>query len=88
MPVQPSFAATPTIQMPAPDAFDVGSTSDFGSGPLGFVNNIARSQYLFGDMWGLRSALARYGISFALQETARCWATSRAVRRGAWPMTG
>jgi porin len=70
MPVQPSFAATPTIQMPAPDAFDVGSTSDFGSGPLGFVNNIARSQYLFGDMWGLRSALAHYGISFALQETS------------------
>ena len=25
---------------------------------------------MLGDMWGLRTALSKYGISFALQETS------------------
>ncbi len=64
-----SRAATPTIQLPSADAFDEGSNAG-GGGPFGFVNNIGRSSYMLGDMWGLRSALAKYGISIALQETS------------------
>jgi porin len=31
---------------------------------------VSRSNYLLGDMWGLRTLLSRFGMSFALQETS------------------
>lgn len=39
-------------------------------GLFGFLNGINRSPTLLGDMWGLRSALSRAGISLAVQETS------------------
>lgn len=39
-------------------------------GLLGFLDGINRSPTLLGDMWGLRSALSRAGISLAVQETS------------------
>jgi porin len=65
--LQSSHAATPTIQIPTEETSSQG-TGD--GGPLAFVRNISRDETLFGDMWGLRPALAKYGISFALSETS------------------
>ena len=39
-------------------------------GVFGFINGIDRSSTLLGDMWGLRSALSRLGITLAIQETS------------------
>ena len=39
-------------------------------GPFSFLTGISRSGYLLGDVWGLRSLLAQYGISLALSETS------------------
>jgi porin len=64
----PGLAAPPTIQIPTEDTFGAGGPSD--TGPFGFLNGVSRSDFLLGDMWGLRTALAKYGISFALQETS------------------
>jgi porin len=63
-------AAPPAIQIPAEDAFTPGEGAPSTTGPFGFLNGISRSGYMLGDMWGLRSALAKYGISFALLETS------------------
>ena len=37
---------------------------------VGFLNGIGRSNYFFGDWWGLRPWLSQYGISVAIQETS------------------
>ena len=63
----PGLAAPPTIQIPTEDTFEPGGP-DYG--PFGFLNGISRSDYMLGDMWGLRTELAKYGISFAFQETS------------------
>jgi porin len=35
-----------------------------------FLSNLKRSNFLLGDMFGLRTFLSKYGISFAVQETS------------------
>jgi porin len=65
----PALAAPPTIQIPAEDAFDPGQGTAT-PGPFSFLSGISRSGYMLGDMWGLRSALAKYGISLAVEETS------------------
>jgi porin len=50
----PSGAPTP----PAP-----------GGGLLGFLNNIDRTGALFGDLWGARTLLARYGMTLSIANT-------------------
>ena len=37
----------------------------------GFFAGINRSSYLLGDMWGLRTLLSQYGMSFALSGNQR-----------------
>jgi len=37
---------------------------------FGFLDGVSRSNYLLGDMWGLRTLLSRVGIAFSLQETS------------------
>jgi porin len=59
-------AAPPTISVPV----DPESYREQGSGPFGFLQGLRKNEYLFGDMWGLRTALSKYGISFAIQETS------------------
>jgi porin len=83
--LSPGLAAPPTIQIPTEDTFGAGGSSD--TGPFGFLNGISRSDFLLGDMWGLRTALAKYGISSALQETSEVLATSPAEPNEALPMT-
>jgi porin len=67
--IHSAVAAPPAIQIPAEDAFEPGQGAT-SSGPFGFLNGISRSSYMLGDMWGLRSTLAQYGVSIALQETS------------------
>ena len=63
----PAVAAPPPISIPA--ASDENQIANSG-GLFGFVDGINRSSTLLGDMWGLRTDLAKYGITLALQETS------------------
>jgi porin len=63
-------AATPTIQIQSADTFDQDQGTPPAEGPFGFLNGITRSDTMLGDMWGLRRALAKIGVTFALQETS------------------
>jgi porin len=62
-----AHAAPPPVQMPTDESLQGSAT---GSDPLAFLNGISRSNYLLGDLWGLRSTLSRYGISIAIEETS------------------
>jgi porin len=62
-----AHAAPPQLQAPTDE--DLQPTANSG-GLFGFTNNLERSGYLLGDMWGLRTALAKSGITFALSETS------------------
>ncbi len=62
-----ALAAPPPVSVPiGPDDFETSQ----GSGAFGFLNNLQRSNYLLGDMWGLRTKLSEYGVSFGLEETS------------------
>ncbi len=39
-------------------------------GGADFISSLQRTNFLLGDMAGLRTLLSRYGMSFALQETS------------------
>lgn len=66
LPVRSTHAAPPPISIPAsPD-----ETQPAAGGLFGFLSGINRSSALLGDMWGLRTALSRYGVSLAIQETS------------------
>jgi porin len=68
--MRPALAAPPAISVPTEEELQPGEQTTPMTGPLSFLNGISRSNYMLGDMWGLRSALSQYGISFALQETS------------------
>ena len=76
-----AFAAPPPISVPisseqSPD----GGATDAGS----FLSNLKRSNFLLGDMFGLRTALSKYGISLAVQETSEILGNvSGGTRKGA-----
>jgi porin len=66
-----AVAAPPHVSVPtAPEDFEAPPGAAPATGPLAFLAGAPRSSYLFGDMWGLRTLLSRYGLSFALQETS------------------
>ena len=59
-------AAPPPINMTA-----VGDDNYVSSrGFFGFIDGIDRSNALFGDLWGFRSGLSKYGISLGILETS------------------
>lgn len=62
-----AVAAPPTISMPTEESLQASAA---GAGPFGFLGAIERSNYLLGDIWGARTLLSTYGITFALQETS------------------
>ena len=64
---QDAFAAPPQLQAPTEEDLQNNGAA---SGLFGFTNNLERSGYLLGDMWGLRPLLAKSGITFALSETS------------------
>jgi porin len=66
----PALAAGPAISMPGPDLFLPGEEGAPGTSSVPFLDGLARSGYLLGDMFGLRTELAKYGMSLAIQETS------------------
>ena len=73
-------AAPPPIAAPISSeqtGATTGSLSDF-------IGSLERTNFLLGDMFGLRTFLSRYGISFALQETSEVLGNaSGGLRQGA-----
>jgi porin len=67
---RPAFAAPPAIQVPSEEQLQPGAQPATTSNPFDFIYQMPRSSYMLGDMWGLRPALAQYGISIAIQETS------------------
>jgi porin len=63
-----ALGAPPPLQAPTAEQLQPGIAPSVGG--LGFLDSLNRSNYLLGDMWGLRPFLSRYGMSFALQETS------------------
>jgi porin len=80
-----AVAAPPTVSLPvAPEAFEAGQAPGAGGGPFGFLSSVSRSNYLLGDMWGLRPLLSRGGMSLAVQETSELLGNvSGGIRQGA-----
>ncbi|MGH7049022.1 MAG: carbohydrate porin, partial [Stellaceae bacterium] len=78
----PAAAAPPAVPLPtAPESFATGLPA---TGPFGFLSNLSRTNYLLGDMWGLRTLLSRYGMSLGLQETSEVLGNvTGGVRQGA-----
>jgi porin len=74
-------AAPPPVSVPTePEAFQPGGPQ---GGPFGFLSGVSRSNYLLGDLWGLRTLLSRFGMSLALQETSEGFGNVRGgVRQG------
>ena len=63
-----SLAAPPPISVPVePESF---TPTGPATGPFAFLTGLSRSNYLLGDMWGLRTLLSRYGMSLGLLETS------------------
>jgi porin len=63
------LAAPPPLLVPGAENF-LPAQGAPAPGPFDFLNGISRSENLLGDVWGLRSLLAQYGISLALSETS------------------
>jgi len=71
----PPITAPPSSDQPAD-----GERSDAG----GFLSSLKRSNFLLGDMFGLRTLLSGYGMSFAVQETSEVLGNATGgIRRGA-----
>jgi len=79
----PAFATPPVQAVPAPVAStQPGQTEE--SAPAGFLGGLSRTGYLFGDMFGLRPLLSKYGISLTISETSEILGNvSGGVRQGA-----
>ncbi|HXZ02970.1 MAG TPA: carbohydrate porin [Stellaceae bacterium] len=61
-------AAPPPISIPVDtESFE---TNPAGRGPFAFLYTLERSNYLLGDMWGLRTLLSQYGMSLGVLETS------------------
>src|SRR6201996_2644695 len=63
-----ALAAPPQLSVPTEEQLQ--TTPGSNGGLFGFTNQLARSNFLLGNMWGLRPFLSQYGISFGLQETS------------------
>jgi porin len=64
-----AFAAPPQIQVPTEEQLQPGEGPTTLEGP-DFLSGLARTNFLLGNMGGLRPFLSQYGISLALQETS------------------
>jgi len=61
-----ALAAPPPLSIPVTDE-NAAPTSE---GPFDFLQDWKRNGGLLGDMWGLRTALSKYGISLGIEETS------------------
>lgn len=62
-----AVAAPPQLSVPTDEQLQPNGAP---AGPFGFMTGLARSNFLLGNMWGLRPFLSRYGISIGMQETS------------------
>jgi porin len=62
----PALAAPPPLSVPISGTLNPDGTQGFS----GFLGNLQRSNYLLGDLFGLRTTLSKYGIELAIQETS------------------
>ena len=65
---EPALAAPPQVQIPTEEELQPGEYTP--TGVEGFLSGLARTNFLLGNMGGIRPFLSQYGISFALQETS------------------
>ncbi len=70
LPARATQAAPPVLQIPSADQVDQSAAAASSGGAFDFLTGIQRRSLLLGDMGGLRTALSRYGVSFAMQETS------------------
>ncbi len=63
----PASAAPPPVPAPTDTAAIPGQVK---TGPPSFLDALSRTNYLLGDMGGLRTLLSRYGMTLSLQETS------------------
>ena len=74
-------ASPPALSVPVSSEQTVGGTPQ---GFSGFLSGLRRSNYLLGDLFGLRTRLSRYGVSLAIQETSEVLGDATGgVHRGA-----
>jgi porin len=72
-------AAPPPLSVPAYSEDGAAVSPGFWR----FLDGVNRSSALLGDLWGLRPALSRQGVSLAIQETSEVLGnTSGGVRKG------
>jgi porin len=67
------LAATPAWPAPPPISTPISGDQSGNGQPMdldAFLSNLKRSNFLLGDLFGLRTLLSKYGISFAVQETS------------------
>ena len=64
------LAAPPPMQVPTEEQLQPGEGAPSGGGLADYLSSLYRTNYLLGNMAGLRPFLSEYGISFALQETS------------------
>jgi porin len=69
-------AAPPAISAPTEEQLQAGAEAPSENGAFSFLGGVGRSNYLFGDWWGLRPFLSQYGISIAIQETSELLANA------------
>ncbi len=78
---RPALAAPPPLSVPITSEDTTTGAPQVSTGLLG---NLERSNFLLGDLFGMRSALSPYGISIALQETSEVLGNvTGGIRRGA-----
>ena len=76
----PALAAPPPLSVPVTGSSNPDGTQGF----TGLLGNLERTNFLLGDMFGLRTLLSTYGISLALQETSEVLGNATGgVHRGA-----
>jgi porin len=68
-----AHAAPPPLAVPV-SSEQVGAGGQRGFS--GYLSSLERSNYLFGDLFGLRTALSQIGISLAIQETSEVLANA------------
>jgi porin len=66
----PAASAPPPVSVPTEEQLQTNEQLPSGGGFDEFLDSLQRTNYLLGNMGGLRPFLAQYGISFALQETS------------------
>jgi porin len=75
-----ALAAPPPIAVPISQQGENGPTTDLSA----FLSQLRRSNFLLGDLFGLRTLLSRYGVTFAAQETSEILGnTSGSTKTGA-----